>query len=74
MSFHIDHHVSVRVARFTYGMICSAPYNSANVEHSIRVAKRYKGVNGEWLIPGCFSTILHRVRPRFISVLPTDAV
>ncbi|KAJ7122116.1 hypothetical protein C8R44DRAFT_785724 [Mycena epipterygia] len=60
VSFYIDHHVSVRVARFTYGMSCSAPYNPLNMEHAIRVAKRYKGVSGEWLVPHCFSAILKR--------------
>ncbi|KAJ7734374.1 hypothetical protein DFH07DRAFT_844923 [Mycena maculata] len=60
VSFYIDHHVSVRVARFTYGLTCSEPYNRMNMEHFTRAAKRYKGVSGEWLVPGRFSTILNK--------------
>ncbi|KAJ7511445.1 hypothetical protein B0H11DRAFT_1955126 [Mycena galericulata] len=60
VSFYIDHHVSVRVARFTYGLNCSEPYNPMNREHLVRVANRYRGVNGEWLVPDCFSAILKK--------------
>jgi len=60
VSFSIDHHVSVRVARFTYGMKCSEPYNPMNTEHATRARTRYQGVNGEWLIPNSFSAILRR--------------
>ncbi|KAJ7841610.1 hypothetical protein B0H14DRAFT_3457380 [Mycena olivaceomarginata] len=60
VSFYIDHHVSVRVARFTYGMKCSEPYNAMNNEHLTRLVSRYQGVSGEWLIPGRFSAILNR--------------
>ncbi|KAJ6493407.1 hypothetical protein C8R45DRAFT_186846 [Mycena sanguinolenta] len=60
VSFYIDHRVSVRVARFTYGMKCSEVYNPLNHEHSTRVHTRYKGISGELLIPGRFSAILKR--------------
>ncbi|KAF7362767.1 hypothetical protein MVEN_00626400 [Mycena venus] len=36
VSFYVDHYVSVRVARFTYGMQISEPYNPNNVEHATR--------------------------------------
>ncbi|KAJ6580173.1 hypothetical protein DFH09DRAFT_325777 [Mycena vulgaris] len=60
VSFHIDHYVSVRVSRFTFGINCSEPYNPLNTEHFTRAAKRYKGVSGEWLVPDRFSAILKR--------------
>ncbi|KAF8177810.1 hypothetical protein K438DRAFT_1978424 [Mycena galopus ATCC 62051] len=63
VSFYIDHHVSVRVARFTYGMKCSEAYNPNNGEHATRVESLYRGVSGESLIPGRFSAILKKVGP-----------
>ncbi|KAJ7641928.1 hypothetical protein FB45DRAFT_901378 [Roridomyces roridus] len=60
VSFCIDHHVSARVARFTYGVVCSQPYNPANFEHAARASKRYKGVTGLWMVPGAFDTLLKK--------------
>ncbi|KAK7058002.1 hypothetical protein R3P38DRAFT_3304311 [Favolaschia claudopus] len=60
VSFHIDHHVSVRVARFTYGVKCSEAYNPSNNEHFTRASTRYVGVSGETLVPGRFSAILKK--------------
>ncbi|KAJ7905200.1 hypothetical protein B0H13DRAFT_1716733 [Mycena leptocephala] len=60
VSFHIDHHVSVRVARFTYGMKCSESFNPMNAEHTARAETQYKGVSGDVLIPNSFSAILKR--------------
>ncbi|KAJ7463971.1 hypothetical protein FB451DRAFT_1264345 [Mycena latifolia] len=60
VSFQIDHHVSVRVARFTFGISCSTKYEESNREHAARFAKRYQGVTGDILIPDKFSAILYR--------------
>ncbi|KAJ6592474.1 hypothetical protein B0H19DRAFT_1245347 [Mycena capillaripes] len=58
VSFYIDHHVSVRVARFTYGMGVSETYNPQNREHAARFEKRYQGAAGDWLVHGAFSAVL----------------
>ncbi|KAJ7070448.1 hypothetical protein B0H15DRAFT_89843 [Mycena belliarum] len=60
VSFHIDHHVSVRVARATYGLSCSVVYMPENREHQTRQANIYRGVKGDLLVPGSFSTILQK--------------
>ncbi|KAJ7652890.1 hypothetical protein B0H17DRAFT_1101242 [Mycena rosella] len=60
VSFHIDHYVSVRVARFTYGVVISEEYNKDKREHADRGAKRFRGLNGQELIPNSFNAILRR--------------
>ncbi|KAJ7097499.1 hypothetical protein C8R43DRAFT_261712 [Mycena crocata] len=68
VSFYIDHHVSARVAKFTYGVRCSEPYNPMDVEHTNRLRTRYRGFNGDLFIPNCFSAIL----PRGVQVCETQ--
>ncbi|KAJ7124054.1 hypothetical protein C8R43DRAFT_1031196 [Mycena crocata] len=58
VSSFIDHRVSVRVAKFTYGIRMSEAFNAQNVEHAKRRSKRFKAVNGDVLVPNRFSPIL----------------
>ncbi|KAF8638101.1 hypothetical protein AX17_002441 [Amanita inopinata Kibby_2008] len=58
VSFHIDHFVSTRVSKFTYGTEVSIIYNSNYQEHSARKPSSYIALNGQREIPGAFSVIL----------------
>ncbi|EEB96453.1 hypothetical protein MPER_04412, partial [Moniliophthora perniciosa FA553] len=58
VSFYLDHCVSARVSRFTYGVECSVVYNHSNPEHRRRSNTTYTNAAGVRMVPGAFSTIL----------------
>ncbi|KAG2153153.1 hypothetical protein DEU56DRAFT_954958 [Suillus clintonianus] len=58
ISFYIDHLVSSRVARVTYGIECTNRYDSQNPEHLARRHKTIIGINGEKYLSDCFGSIL----------------
>jgi hypothetical protein len=58
VSFYIDHLVSSRVARATYGVECFTPYYSEDFEHQIRQHKSFIDATGELCIPDHFESIL----------------
>ncbi|KAJ6473427.1 hypothetical protein C8R47DRAFT_1145478 [Mycena vitilis] len=60
VSFYIDHHVSVRVARFTYGVQISEPYDQKKTEHITRYKSSFLGSDGQFLIPYKFDPILRK--------------
>ncbi|KAJ7189266.1 hypothetical protein C8R46DRAFT_36829 [Mycena filopes] len=60
VSFYIDHHVSVRVAKETYGLEISEVYNPNNYEHAARHDKSTPGPDNKVWVPHRFSTILNR--------------
>ncbi|KAJ8094284.1 hypothetical protein PM082_006824 [Marasmius tenuissimus] len=58
VSFHLDHRVSTRVARFTYGAGCNACYIPFDPEHEERASTVYTNLKGVKMIPGHFTHIL----------------
>ncbi|KAG1846557.1 hypothetical protein DFJ58DRAFT_747163 [Suillus subalutaceus] len=58
VSFYIDHLVSSRVARATYGVECFIPYHSGDPEHQVRLHKSFIDPTGELCIPEYFESIL----------------
>ncbi|KAF8868964.1 hypothetical protein BD779DRAFT_1582049, partial [Infundibulicybe gibba] len=46
VSFYIDHFVSVRVSKRTYGCACNIQYDPGNAEHVQRVSKTYIDLAG----------------------------
>ncbi|KAJ7628237.1 hypothetical protein DFH06DRAFT_1480634 [Mycena polygramma] len=60
VSFYIDHHVSVRVARFTYGVQISEPYDQKRTEHTTRYKSSFLGSDGQFLVPCKFDPILRK--------------
>ncbi|KAF9222351.1 hypothetical protein BS17DRAFT_818684 [Gyrodon lividus] len=62
VSFYIDHLVSSRAARFTYGVKCSTGYQSHNLEHAVRRATAYHTLTGRLVLPNAFRSILAKVR------------
>jgi len=58
VSFYIDHLVSTRTARFSYGIKTNVTYDETDYEHRIREYKRYTKVTGVEALPCAFSTKL----------------
>jgi hypothetical protein len=69
VSFHVDHFVTGRIAKFTYGAPSSILYQAFNPEHVRREQKSYLDAAGDKRIPGHFETMLSRVRfpPPFVD-------
>lgn len=61
VSFFIDHFVSSRAARFTYGTECNALYNEHDPEHLARSDIAFEGVTGYLEVPHAFESILKKV-------------
>ncbi|KAK1227389.1 hypothetical protein PQX77_009616 [Marasmius sp. AFHP31] len=58
VSFYLDHRVSTRVARFTYGARCSVYYVPSYPEHEERASTVFTNLEGEEMIPDHFTHIL----------------
>ncbi|KIJ04959.1 hypothetical protein PAXINDRAFT_21761 [Paxillus involutus ATCC 200175] len=58
VSFYIDHIVTSRTSRFTYGIECRRCYNSSLAEHREREETRYIDPSGNTMVPNGFSSIL----------------
>ena len=62
VSYYVDHFVTGRLSKFTYGVPCSALYNPSNPEHVRRSHKSYVDGMGDKRVLGFFETMLTRVR------------
>ncbi|KAJ3980729.1 hypothetical protein F5890DRAFT_1575470 [Lentinula detonsa] len=60
LSYYLDHFVSARVARLTYGTDCVRPYNPSNIEHMRRRHTMTTRPSGRQVIPSAFSTIISK--------------
>ncbi|KAH9485819.1 Heat shock 70 kDa protein 12B [Psilocybe cubensis] len=60
VSYYLDHRVTTRVAKYTYGIPCGIPYDEENEEHIQRSSMKYQSASGAWYIPGGFDVILPR--------------
>ncbi|PPQ91153.1 hypothetical protein CVT25_003058 [Psilocybe cyanescens] len=60
VSYYVDHRVTTRVAKYTFGVPCGIPYNDENEEHIKRSSLKYQSASGAWYIPGAFDVILPR--------------
>ena len=61
VSFYIDHLVTSRAAKFTYGVGCSTRYHSTRADHLARKNTVYRDLTGRLVVPGVFGSILHKV-------------
>src|SRR6266542_2427206 len=61
VSYHIDHLVSNRIARYSYGVGATFPYSAYNREHTARPDLVYTEIDGSQCIAGFFSVILSKV-------------
>ncbi|KAL0064118.1 hypothetical protein AAF712_008978 [Marasmius tenuissimus] len=60
VSFFLDHMVSARVSRFTYGVECSTSYKPSDPEHRKRSLTIYTDLAGKQHLPDFFDHILPR--------------
>ncbi|KAF9234835.1 hypothetical protein BU15DRAFT_78668 [Melanogaster broomeanus] len=58
ISFYIDHLVSSRAARFSYGVKCIANYQSHDPEHRARKLTAFRDLTGCLVVPNVFRSIL----------------
>jgi len=61
VSFYLDHFVSARVAKLSYGVGTSNPFNPNNPEHRKRFHKTFRNVAGLECLSDIFSIILPKV-------------
>ena len=73
--FHVDHFVTGRIAKFTYGAPSSIFYQPFNPEHVKREKKSYLDVAGDKVIPSHFATMLSRVcHHPLLLILPDNPI
>ncbi|TFK71046.1 hypothetical protein BDN72DRAFT_877354 [Pluteus cervinus] len=58
VSFLIDHYVSARMAKYTYGVEVSEDYDESNSAHILRQLTRFTMPSGSEVVPGSFSVVL----------------
>ncbi|EIW80584.1 hypothetical protein CONPUDRAFT_154610 [Coniophora puteana RWD-64-598 SS2] len=58
VSFYVDHLVSARFSKFTYGFNCSTRYDCHDPEHALREETVYTSLSGVKVIPNHFDIIL----------------
>ena len=61
VSYHIDHFVSARIAKYSCGIRAAIPYVASDREHSARRHLNYIGLDGPSMISEHFSVILSKV-------------
>jgi len=61
ISFYVDHFVTGRISKFTYGVACNVSYRFINLEHRKREHLSFLNPAGKKRIPGYFETMLPRV-------------
>ncbi|KAJ3504521.1 hypothetical protein NLJ89_g7891 [Agrocybe chaxingu] len=60
ISYYLDHRVTTRVSKYTYGIPCDVPFDPSNAEHKKRESSKYQNASNKWYIPGAFDVILPR--------------
>ncbi|CAA7260294.1 unnamed protein product [Cyclocybe aegerita] len=60
VSFYIDHFVTARVAKFSYGINANDVYDPSNPEHTVRKNKLYISLDGTTRVDGGFEVILRK--------------
>ncbi|PIL34591.1 hypothetical protein GSI_03370 [Ganoderma sinense ZZ0214-1] len=60
VSFFLDHFVSSRVMKMTYGTYVCVKYNADKPEHRARRSKKYVRPSGEVVLSGRFDTVLRK--------------
>ncbi|KAJ7073106.1 hypothetical protein C8F01DRAFT_1362300 [Mycena amicta] len=68
VSFYLDHFVSARIAKDTYGIVMNIPYDPSNSEHAKRSHLVYIDAEGKERISNRFASIL----PRGATVFETE--
>lgn len=61
ISFFVEHYVTVRIAKFTYGSEAAIPFDLTNPEHALRTSKAQLGIAGNLVLPNAFYPLLTKV-------------
>jgi hypothetical protein len=64
VSFYIDHFISSRVARATYGSKCVHVFSPGREDHEKRTSKAFVAANGMKMLGQGFQAVLVKVRCR----------
>ena len=71
VSHYVDHFVTSRISKFTYGVPCHVAYDPSNAEHRRRSHKTFIDPMGQKRVTDGFVTMLTRVRhARSLSDVP----
>ena len=62
LMFTLDHSVSSRMAKYTYGIESCTPYNPQRADHRAREHASFRARSGELMMPKSFMAILEKVR------------
>ncbi|KIM58504.1 hypothetical protein SCLCIDRAFT_128105 [Scleroderma citrinum Foug A] len=60
ISYNIDHLVTTRVAKLTYGIHCTWMFDSSQSDHVSRKDTLFRELDGSWRLPNAFSSILKK--------------
>jgi len=60
VAFFLDHRVSARVAKFTYGTRCAVEFDRQNAQHKMRANYAIPRPSGRTVLPNAFSAILKK--------------
>ncbi|KIL60579.1 hypothetical protein M378DRAFT_83567 [Amanita muscaria Koide BX008] len=60
ISYYLDHYVTARVSRYSYGKEFILHFNTMNPEHARRKNTKFMGADGKYKISGAFDTILKK--------------
>jgi len=61
VSYNIDHLITARVAKLTYGISCTPTFDSKQADHVSRENTKYHDLDGSYHVPNGFSSILKKV-------------
>jgi hypothetical protein len=73
VSYYIDHFVTTRVAKYSYGTRSSLPYDPSDPEHLSRPHAIYTDLTGHQKIRGSFDVILPKVEAVTLTRTGFDA-
>ena len=68
ISSYLDHFVTTRVSKYTYGSFCAIPYNPSAPDHRSRSRNVFAAVSGDKRIDGFFDIIIPKVS--CLTILP----
>ncbi|KIL60590.1 hypothetical protein M378DRAFT_914269 [Amanita muscaria Koide BX008] len=60
VSYYLDHYVTSRVSKYSYGISVNVLFNPTDPEHARRENTKLMGADGKYRIPGAFDTILKK--------------
>jgi hypothetical protein len=60
VSFYIQNHVHLRIARFTYGVMCTREFERHHPEHRKRSSSVLVNPSGTAVLPGGYQTVLRK--------------